>query len=498
MLGLKLARNILSNYFLGAVSAVSTLILTPLLFHHLTPVYFGVFTFALAVVVLAEGLDLGLGSGLVRFVSDYSERRRTAELRVLVDTVFFLLAGLGALLWLGLWLGSGFFVGLFHMDAEVASSAVPALALAAAALPLQLPCAALRAYLIGTHDFYLANVVDLAVQTLRLLLIVALVWSGFGLMAVVLVYPGIALVRVAGLLVACRRASIPYCPDLSGVSVASLRPVWQFSGAAFVVDATTSGLHQTDTLIVARFLGMGELALLAVARRLPYTLLQLVHRAVVATPPAIAALNAQGKRRELVDVSLVSLRWVLAIASALALPLILWAETVVLLWIGPEGLGAVVPLQALAVFGFFAAAQDPILALLYGIGRLRFSSVVATLLLAAAAGAGSLAAVAWGLTGVAVAWALLQGTATIALGWYAARLLEIPVGDLWKRGIAPAIFSAAGSAGCMLVLRAFLPHLAGFLLSLALVVVVYGLVFARMGYLPFRRRGEPPPPAVAG
>jgi O-antigen/teichoic acid export membrane protein len=429
----RITRNILSNYVLGGFTSVSTIILTPLMFNRLGSEDYGLLSFALAAVAVIEMLDLGLSSALVRFASRHLELKEWAEIRQISTSIFFLLALLGCILFVAI--AGGILLSGYIRTASISSLTKILFLIFSATLPFQLGSAALRAYLIGTHDFYMANLVDGINVLVRATIVIALLLTGYKVIAMVATFAVFAVVRLIGLSVVASRASVPLKLELANVKLSSVTALAKYAVGIFVQDITTGLFFQLDTIIAARVLPWSEVAILTVVRRLPAMLVQFSHRAMAAISPEFAGIWARQDSDTLHRLVIRTTKLLMVVLFC-GVTLYVWAEPILSHWIGMQAAAASPAMRAFAVFGVAAALQELPVALFYSIGRVRLSSTVSACTTLAGAVFGTAAALKFGVFGLAVVWAGTQTLATVILTIWAIHCIRLGYGRWLRDGIS--------------------------------------------------------------
>jgi O-antigen/teichoic acid export membrane protein len=435
----KVLKNVFSNYVNVAVGGIAGLILTPLLFHYLRPTNYGALAFALVASAAIEAIDLGMTNSLVRYVSVLSAKGQTTELRELVSSAFFFLLAIGlsgTVLLAGL---SSFLAKSFHLRADVPRDAILVIALVGLCVSMQLPSAALAAHLMGCQDFVLRNAADISTQLVRLILIIILVVLGSSLVAIALVYPLVSLLRLLSLLAAVYKSSIPTLPRLSSAKFRHLRKISGFASLSFIEDLATRYYFLADSLLTARFLPLSDLANLTVCRRFPNALRNFAQQPLWVAYPLVSSAWSRGDRKALKKFMLVSTRTLLACVVPLTAAMFIWAEPILRYWIGPSILTEISVFRAFVIFGFFASIESGPLTLLYGMGRIGFSTALILFLLATLVLAGFWVVPKWGLFGLAALFASVYGSGTFLLFGKAMRLADLRFRNWVRKGVIPVI-----------------------------------------------------------
>jgi O-antigen/teichoic acid export membrane protein len=454
----RVLRNVLSNYALTAVGGVIGFILTPILFHSLHPQNYAILIFALNAVAIMQGIELGLFSTLVRFVSNLAAQQKFQELQCLASSGFFLLSGLGifgavTLLSLSPWLARYFRVG-----GSAGAPGALVLALLGLSLVFQLSSSGVRAFLEGCQEFQRANAVDIAMQLFWVAGTLLLLRGGFGLLAIAVLYPAMSLLRLVGMLLAARYATIAFRPRLVNVNFKILGEIRHFASLIFVGENAILGFFRLDAFLAARLLPLPELAILGVARKIPWALRDLSLQPLSVAYPMLSSADARGDRQMMQHFFFLSARNLLALTLPLAAGLYVWTEPLLRLWVGQEVLTGVPVFRIYLIFAIFASLEEIPLYLLYGMGRIQLNTARSVIMLAVAIPAGAWACWRGGLWGLAVVFAAIQAAGTVVLFFQAVRLAEVDVGRWVNKAIVPPVLAVLPTATWFWISYPWLPH----------------------------------------
>lgn len=472
-------RNIASNYALSGSTGLISLVLTPLLFHHLGPADYAILAFALVIVTVLEGLDLGVTNTLLRYVSKYLEEGSSSEVEPLVSSSFYILLGTGVAFSAILALLSPFLARYFNFDDSHAARNYLPLALVGSSLAFQLPCAALRGFLMGRQDFHLANAVDLLVQWSRGAAIIVGLYAGIGLLGVSAIFPSAALLRMAGLLTVTR-ISRSFLPKWREAKRDSLRRVLGFASYSFWTQIVSSLFMQSDTLIAAKLLSLPQFAVWVIARRLPLGVNAISHQSLLVSFPITSSTIARRDAQETERLFLLLTRTLLAVVLPIAALLYIWGDIILHLWIGPEVSSGVPVLRAFVVYIVSTGIFETAYIILSGVGRIRFAAFLTTGMLALSITFGPWTCRSAGPTGLAVFYAIVMSCGTVALLGHALGLSGVRLRRWVTKAVRPALFPALLCAAWFYFAHWILPAtLWSLSISLPLGVAIFYALFER-------------------
>lgn len=471
--------NVGANYAAFAAAALASLVLTPLLLHHLGETAFGIWALAASVVGYLELLELGFGVATTKLVAEDAGVRPRGVIRTL-NTNFFVLAVLGVVA-----LGIGLVVSLlapswFNVPAALTSETTWTFAILSVALAASIPGDSFGGALGGYQRFDLLGLSILALVVLTSVSSILIVLAGGGLLELALATAVISLgmhwVRWRML-----RRLVPGLhlnPRL--IDRARIRLTAGLSGWFLLRDVSGTIVDRIDLVVVGVLFGVSDVAIFVVGQKLaklaegalvPLAQVFFPHASKLSRDedkPALARLLVDGTRASLL------------VGMPATLVLMALAYPAVEAWVG-SGFG-----QAAAVLVVLAAAMgvEALVATSYetlgGMGRARTSAFIATAEAIVNLALSVLLGRAIGLVGVAlgtlVAATLIKLPAFIVL---TCRAIGLPLVAFLRRALLPTAFPAAGAIafllGAGIVVPTTIPAVA--LVGVAGAVVYFGLYF---------------------
>jgi O-antigen/teichoic acid export membrane protein len=284
----------------------------------------------------------------------------------------------------------------------------------------------------------------------------------------------VSLLRFLALLVGVNNSSIPIVPRLSSVNIRSLREIFGFASLSFIGDVASRYYFLADSILAARFLPLSDLAILSVCRRLPSGLTSLAHQPLWVAYPIVSSAWSRGDRKALQRYMSVSTRTLLVTVVPLSAAMFIWAEPILRYWIGPSILTGIPVFRALVVFGLFASFGEGALTLLYGVGRIGFSTALILVLLATLAMLGCWVVPHWGLLGLAALFASLYGIGVVLLYAKALRVAGLRLEHWLLKDVLPVLMPAAIAAVWFRIGYVILgPTLTGLVLSIITGFLIY-------------------------
>jgi O-antigen/teichoic acid export membrane protein len=260
---------------------------------------YGIYLLAQSLAALLSILDLGLSSVLVQLYVSTLASRGLQEAAALAGMVFLWLLGVGALGAGALCAAAMLLPRLVHLPSEHAALALRVLVVAAATVPLVLPAVSLEHLCQALERFDRVNQVQIGSVALRVVLTVAVLSAGKGIVALAAVQAVVALARLLGLWAVTQGLLGELRLPLWSFRVASLREALGASGWAFGDDLLRRIGMNVETMALAALSSFQQVALFGVGSRLPAHLFQFAMRGLTVMMPGLSRQHAEGDSERL-------------------------------------------------------------------------------------------------------------------------------------------------------------------------------------------------------
>jgi O-antigen/teichoic acid export membrane protein len=338
--GESVARNTTFAFLAQVATTVFTAGLTLYLVRALGPDAFGVFSLAMAIgLLLVEPFDFGISDSSDRFIADH-RHDRAAVADVFSDALRLkLLTGLtvGVLLFA---LAGPIAVAFGHDEL-----AWPLRGMAVAAVAQGLQGFVAGAFIsLNRNSLYLGSVFSESLfEATASIALVALgggaAGAAFGRAIGYLAGAAIALVLIYRLL--GRRAIVPW-----GRSRGHVRRIARYARTMWVINTSWMAFGQVNALLVGAFLGAVHVGFFQAANRLTTILVY----PGLALANGVAPRMSRGGAGPQVDTFQASIRYLLVLQVALAVPIVVWADPLTTLALGDEYGESVAVLRALGPY----------------------------------------------------------------------------------------------------------------------------------------------------
>ncbi len=445
------ARNVTTRYFAIATETALGLVMLPFNLAHLGPAEYGLWVLLGSITQHFSTLELGYGSGLVKFVAQYRAQRDPRALNEIASTLFFVFSGLGLVAY-AVVVAVAFNLGhLFTITPEQAQTGKWVLLIIGIFVALNFPFGVYGGIISGFQRYDVNNTQAVITSIVVALINVAVLLAGYGLITLVAVT---TIVRLLSYYIYRRNAFKVFPPLRIHPSLfrrSRLREITGFSIYASIIDWAHKLNYQLDQIIIGVFLGSSFVAVWAPAERIISGVQRMTNQLNGVLFPTIVDNDAAQKRERLQQILLEGTRLSLLMVVPVSTALIMLADPLVHAWLGRNAAkvaGCIPVLQILAVAVAFRVGNATGNTLLKGAGGHRLVAWVNL-------GTGLVNAVlsialikTYGLTGVA--WGTLIPIAISAvfiLYPAACRRVGVPLTRAFAQSVFPVLWPAFAMAG---------------------------------------------------
>jgi O-antigen/teichoic acid export membrane protein len=490
--GRRVFRNTLITGVVGILSLLANFFIIGEAVRRLGMGPYGVLTLALAFSLSAGFLsisDLGLQSGVTRFVADADGRGQRERIGEVVSSALAVLSAAGVVavaILLTLSVVAGRIFTNVH-GATLQNDLRLLFVLFAAEALFGLPALAFVGVLQGLQRYGWVKVVDLSRQILYTVLALVVLLTGQGVVAFGAAMISGTIFAAVGYAVAARIL----CPEMRIsprlINRAALRPLAGFSAWVFLTRILGVIWAQMDTLILTVLVGINVLAGYSVIARLESAVSYPISLTAAAVVPAAANLLALESRVRLRELLIRGTRYALALSMPVTIAAMVLARPFIVAWVGKGYAMYAGPAQLFLTYQLVSCSANIALTILIGIGRMR--AVTSYVCLAVAVNLVVSIALAKPLhvTGVIIGTLVGYGITAPLYIRLVLRELQMKTGDFLRNAILPILPWAAVFAG-VVALTALVVNPTS-LIAIALCCVPAGLVYIA-GVARFAMTGE--------
>jgi O-antigen/teichoic acid export membrane protein len=401
----------LTSFAAQGTTIFTGLVSVPLTVGYLGPELYGVWLTIGSLLMWLAVTDFGFGgNALINALAEAHGRDDRELARELVATAFWFLTAIALII------GAVFFLALPHIPWHRVfnvSMGVPdsdlrwGASLALAGFLLTFPLGVITGIYHGYQEGYLSNAWATGGGIASLAALIAVTRFEGGLPLLVAALWGVRLLVTLASAVHVFSRHRPWLrPSRSHASRRGAVRLGSLGGKYLAAQLAGIGMFQSQPMIVAQVLGAAHVGVFNVAQRL-LTVPQFV--AQVLTQPLMSAYGEAQARGDWPWIRHTFRRsmWLsVAVTSVLTVPLALFAEPLITLWVGPGLLPPRGLVIGLAVYVLAAGWVTPASVLLYGLERVGAQAILGTLNAAATVALGIWFTRRWGLSGMGAAMAI--------------------------------------------------------------------------------------------
>jgi O-antigen/teichoic acid export membrane protein len=449
-------RNISCNWASYLITAAVAFLLTPLVVYSLGNAAYGLWTLVLSLTGYFGLLDLGIRSSLGRFVARHIAMNDDPGVNRIASTAFAMLGLAGGVALLATIIIAEFFLGGFGLGAELRSPARAALLIAGLNMSCALPLGVFPAILVGLERFDILSGITTVGGLTRAALVVAVLKSGEGLIALAAVSLAVSLAEYCAMTVAAMLLYKPLRIRLHLVDRATSIELFRFSVYRFIWMAGTQIIFYTDSIVIGAFLGTAAITTYAIAGSLLTYGRTIVSLLTDTFYPAATRMDARQDQKGLQELLFQGTKIALLVAVPMCLGFIFLGRQFITLWMGNPYASSAVLLAILAIAQFTSMSQNVSTLILAGMAKHR---ILAYIILAE--GVANLLLSVFlvrhmGLVGVALGTVIPDVICTaVIIPLYILRLLNVSAGQYWKRAFVGPLAASVPAAALAWAFSAF-------------------------------------------
>jgi O-antigen/teichoic acid export membrane protein len=356
-----MTRSILSNWFGLIVLAVSNILLTPLMIHHLGVVDYGVWVLASSLLDYYGLLDLGMRSAMFRYVALFRGGIQRDEVNRTFTSALFLVAGTAAVICvLSLGVASIFprFMSLQGTSPRVLGSLLFLLGISVA---IMFPTRMLATYITAHQRWDLYNAAGIVAVVTRAIVIVVVLKMGYGLLTIAIVTVVVALLSLGQHVLFVFIADPEVHVSARHISGKRIRELLGFSMRSLLISAGDYLRFYSDSAVIATVLNVALVTPFSVANRLIECFKSVVTAAGGPMLGTMTELDGGHRNKELRDLLLKSTRLLGLLSILGGVLLVVDGRSLLQLWVGKELASAYHLVAVLAVGYTINLMQHPTL-----------------------------------------------------------------------------------------------------------------------------------------
>lgn len=441
-------RNVFCNWASYLVTAAVGFLLTPLVVHSLGNAGYGLWTLVLSLTGYFGLLDLGIRSSLGRFVARHIALKDETGVNRTASTALAML-GLGGVISLVVTLViANFSLGAFKIGMELQDDAKAALLIAGLNVSFALPLGVFASILVGLERFDVLSGITLVGALTRASLVVMVLKSGHGLIALAAVAVFVSLAEYTAMAIAAKLLYRPLRIRFALLDRATFVELFSFSIYRFIWMTGTQIIFYTGSLVIGAFIGAAAITTYAIASSLINYGRTVVSLLTDTFYPAATRMDARKDLNGLRELLFEGTKIALLVTIPLCLGFIFLGRQFIGLWMGKAYTSSATVLTVLAIAQFSSMSQNVSTLILAGMAKHRILAYIILTEGVANLALSILLVRHMGLIGVAWGTVIPDVICTaVIIPVYTLRLLNVPIRQYWKRAfLAPLAASIPTAA----------------------------------------------------
>jgi O-antigen/teichoic acid export membrane protein len=364
-LKIRALKNVVSSWAGLAVNIAVGFFLWPFILHHLGDEASGLWVLIFSVTGYYGIFDFGIRSSLIRYVSKFQATGEKEQLARLVNTSLFTYSCLGMVLVVATTVGAFYVDRLFHIPQDFLKQAQILFLMVGYSGALGFPFGISGGILEGLQSFYLINWTNIIATLLRAVLIIYVLWHGFGLLTVALITVSLPMIASAvRALIAHRLLGIRY--GWKYVSRESFRQVANYSSVTFLIIVAFQLRFKTDAVIIGTFLSAAAITHFSIGARLVDYAGNVVSSLANIFTPMSSHFHATGDYAQLRKIFISGNRACALVMFPMMVVLVVMGKSVIEAWVGPRYVSSYVVLLVLLIPSVLWESQSTSTRILFG------------------------------------------------------------------------------------------------------------------------------------
>lgn len=477
----RLLLNTGSNYAILALRIGVTFFLTPLYVKYLGVYNFGIWELVVATLGYTGLLDLGLGFSISRFIAKHRAEGDHPELLKVFNTVTAFLSSIGLVLAIVTLSIAIWCPGIVAAQSGRPYSYGPFLAIMSVQVFITFPGIVAVGCLEGYQQYYIRNLLTFVDAILVLTVMLTFIGRVNALLLLASMSTFSLVWKYIAYLVLLRRdAEFPLYFARQYISAAKLRSLLGFGIKAFIQGISNQIQSRSGIFIIGIFLGAANVPLFTVPSNLANYLANVTETGSMAFMPHFSAMEAQGRRSEILPMYLFASKVLLGIIVMMSVGLLLLGPDFIALWVGPRFRASAVELLPYLVLASIVAYVNPFgPRFLIALGKHGIYARIAPMALGLNLLISMVLVRSVGMVGIVVGSIMAMLLVSAVALRVCCSLLRISVMTYLQRTLVPLILPSALMSALVLAIRHFvlvrnMPQVFGIAAAGA---VVYGVAF---------------------
>lgn len=443
--GKRLISNTLWNIFSLAISMATGIVMTPLILHNLGKNVYGIWALTGSLFAYSQLLSLGLNSAVNLWIPKYLVNKNKEGIDKVVNTALAANIVAAIILSMAVVVMVYGFPYWFNIPSELHAVSRLTVAIVGAGFTILVALNVFTAVLSGFQRYDYIAISDIVTSIGRLIGIIVVLYSGYALIALAMVYALSNSIKILFNFILVRKKFADLKINLSMARKQTFREMFGYSGNTLLYSSGQIIQQQAALILIGATLGTAAVAEYSIPLFIIGVIGSLVTSLSMAIKPATTYLDAGKQVDQVRQLFLLGTKYSLLIVLPIALFLFFYGTEVMSIWLKKDYVGSSANiLFLLMISAIFQLWLMPAFYVVVGLGK-HFIFGIATLLKAAISLLLGGIMVVWlklGVYGVAIGFSIPEILiAVVILGPYCCRSVGITFWKEIKECIIPSVFA---------------------------------------------------------
>jgi O-antigen/teichoic acid export membrane protein len=354
---MKLAHRTIHNAIFNAMGwilpMVLVFLLTPYIVHKMGTDVYGILMLIMTIVGYFTLLDLGLGHAVIKYVAEYNAENSQDKINDVIGATLLIFLILGLIGGVALISIAKLLVTQFlKIPPDHIGLAHHAFCIGSAGFFFTLFVSAFQGIPNGLNRYDITGIVTVIAAATTTAGTAFLLYLGFGLLQVVVLHIAISIMGIMAYAIASKRLmpKIRFAPVLK---LSVIKKVLHFGIFSLLGRIAYLVNFQADRIVIGALLGVSLVTYYVIPFMLVMRLITITEKVGFVLFPAISELQGSNRFDIINDLYIKSSRVILAVATSICLPLFVFGDRLLALWMGPdfgEKAGLVIFLLTVALY----------------------------------------------------------------------------------------------------------------------------------------------------
>lgn len=334
------------------MSIIVAFFLFPFIVRHTGQELYGIYLIVMTVTGYFLLLDLGIGSALLKYVSEYNGSGNVEAINRIINASFSFYALIGLIAALLLFGCSLYFHRFFRIEAQNLVLAKQLFTIAAIYSLISWPLSIFRLIVQGLNLWDVEATVNMMVQILNALLAVIIFTAGYGIVFYVIASQTLNILGCTTFYLIAKKKT-PFKIFFPCLDVKTFRFIFNFSSFMFLSSVVGIFIFQIHNFIIGYFLSLSAVTIYAVAYNIQ-NYFRTINSAIGAPPYTMASeMEGQGDYSGQRMLVFKGTKYMSAVFLPVILIMFFFAEPFINYWMGPGFQESILPARIIILFWLF-------------------------------------------------------------------------------------------------------------------------------------------------